>query len=104
MKLQVWLGVLLAALVAGGRGSGSEPSCCPPPEPEFLKRFHPVGGWHPDSGGLLCWWPKHCFPCCGGPDDYCRKPPPCVCWPPYPPYYQWGTPEICFPRDCRRPH
>jgi hypothetical protein len=104
MKLQVWLGAILFVVIAGARGSGGEPACCPPPEPNFLKRFHPVGGWHPDSGGLLRWWPKHCFPCCGGPDDYCRKPLPCVCWPPYPPYYKWVSPEICPPRDCCRPH
>lgn len=36
-------------------------------------------------------------PGCGGPDDYCRKPPPRVCWPPDPPYYVWGPPEIHYP-------
>jgi hypothetical protein len=26
-----------------------------------------------------------------------------VCWPPYPPYYIWGPPEICSPqgRGCQ---
>jgi hypothetical protein len=75
----------------------------------ILQRFHPVGGWHPDGGGLLHWWPRHCFPCCGGPDDYCRKPLPRVCWPPYPPYYTWGPPAVCCPsckggQVCNSPH
>jgi len=63
-----------------------------------LQRFHPVGGWHPDSGGLWHWWNADCFPGCGGPDDYCRKPPPCVCRPFYPPFY-YGQP----PRPLTQP-
>ena len=78
-------------------GHGGKHGCCPPPEQQFLERIHPVGGWHPYPGGLLHWWPPHCFPCGGAPDDYCRKPLPRVCWPPYPPYYIWGPPEICWP-------
>ena len=104
MKLQLWLGAALVVLLAWGRGSGSEPQCCPPPQANFLERLHPVGGWHPDSGGLLHWWNPHCFPCCGGPDDYCRKPLPHVCWPHYPPYYIWGPPGVCSPPDCGRSH
>jgi hypothetical protein len=74
-----------------------------------LERIHPAGGWHPDPGGLIHWWPRGCFPCCGAPDDYCRKGYPRVCWPPYPPYYIWGPPEICHPqgngpRDCNKSH
>ena len=57
-------------------------------------RLRPVGGWHPDNGGLLHWWPHHCFLCAGAPDTYCRKPIPHVCWPPYPPYYIWAPPEV----------
>jgi hypothetical protein len=53
---------------------------CPPPEAHVLKRFHPVGGWHP-AGGFLHWWDPHCFPQWCGPDDYCRKPFPNVCRP-----------------------
>jgi hypothetical protein len=52
-----------------------------------LARFRPAGGWSPDGAGLIHWWNPRCFPRCGGPDDYCRKPTPAVCWPPYPPYY-----------------
>lgn len=107
MKLQVWLGAVLVVSVAGSWGSGGEPPCCPPQvdvQQSFLQRLRPAGGWHPDGGGLLHWWPKHCFPCCGGPDDYCKKPLPSVCWPPYPPYYHWGPPQIVSPRDCSRPY
>src|SRR5262249_9761486 len=46
-----------------GARAGGKHSCCPPPEEHFLKRIHPVGGWHPYGGGLLHWWPPHCFPC-----------------------------------------
>ena len=56
-------------------------------------RLSPAGGWHPYGGGLLHWWNPHCFPRCGAPDDYCRKKPPQVCWPPYPPDYSFGPPE-----------
>jgi hypothetical protein len=59
-----------------------------------LQRLHPVGGWDPYGGGLLHWWNRHCFPHDCGPDDYCRKPLPKVCWPPYPPSYTWGPPEL----------
>lgn len=93
-----WL-VLIVALAGANQGMTGQPSCCPPPEDSFLKRIHPVGGWHPYGGGLLHWWPHHCFPCGGAPDDYCRKPLPPVCWPPYPPYYIWGPPEIHYPPE-----
>jgi hypothetical protein len=59
------------------------------------RQFGPVGGWNPYGGGLLHWWPQHCFPRDCGPNDCCRKPLPRVCWPPYPPYYIWGPPEVC---------
>lgn len=104
MRRLEWIVTLVAALVGVGHGLRAEHGCCPPPEDCFLKRLAPVGGWHPDAGGLWHWWPRHCFPCGGAPDDYCRKPLPRVCWPPYPPYYNWGPPEIAFPRDCSRPH
>ena len=101
MTRQLWLGTLVVTLIAGGRGFCAEHPCCDPPQDCFLKRLGPVGGWHPDGGGLLRWWPRHCFPRCGAPDDYCRKPLPSVCWPPYPPYYIGGPPETgCPPRGC----
>jgi hypothetical protein len=104
MKLHAWLGAAVVLLVAGERGSGGEPSSCPPPQENLLQRFHPVGGWNPDGGGLLHWWNPHCFSRCGAPDYYCRKPLPCVCWPHYPPYYIWGPPQNASPGDCTRPH
>ncbi len=93
MTCHVWIAALVVAGVAGG-----EPQCCPPGSSCFVQRVRPVGGWFPYGGGLLRWWDPHCFPRCGGPDEYCRKPLPCVCWPPYPPYYIWGPPEVCPPR------
>ena len=96
MKLRIFLGAFLAVLMAGRQGSGGEPPCCPP-QGTCLQRLGPQGGWHPYGGGLLHWWNPRCFPCSGGPDDYCKKPLPQVCWPPYPPYYIWGPPEISCP-------
>ncbi len=114
MNRQAWIGAALLALLAAGRACGEQPSVAPAPAsscaatapagapdqvPGCLRQVAPAGGWDPYGGGLLHWWPPHCFPRCGAPDDYCRKPLPCVCWPPYPPYYIWGPPEICHPQD-----
>jgi hypothetical protein len=92
MRRPVWIVAFLVALVAGGRGKGSEP--CGPDRPleSFLARVCPAGGWFPYGGGLLHWWDPHCFPCVGGPDDYCRKSLPCVCPPPCPPSIPRQTP------------
>jgi hypothetical protein len=90
MNRQAGLWTMVLALLAWSRGLGGEPACCPPPEPAFLQRVKPVGGWNPYGGGLLHWWPQHCFPNIGAPDDYCRKSLPRVCWPGYPAYYIWG--------------
>jgi hypothetical protein len=95
MRSQAWAGVVFVALLAGSRVCGQEPRWYDPSQcgqGSFLQRFHPAGGWDPYGGGLLHWWDPHCFPRCGGPDDYCRKKMPQVCWPPYPPYFQWGPP------------
>jgi hypothetical protein len=89
---------LLLTLVAGGRGSGGGPQGPGPGPTCFLGRVAPAGGWFPYGGGLLRWWDPHCFPRCGGPDDYCRKKRPGVCWPPYPSWYIWGPPETCSPQ------
>jgi hypothetical protein len=97
MRPHRWIGAFLLTLVAGGQGMSGEPRCCEPAQEGFLQRLHPVGGCDPYGGGLLHWWPPHCFPRCGGPDDYCRKPLPRVCWPPYPPWYTWGPVEACCP-------
>jgi hypothetical protein len=95
MRRQVGIWVLGIGLVASASALAGDPVYwAPPPQGHFLQRVHPVGGWHPYGGGLLHWWNPHCFPQCGGPDDYCRKPPPSVCWPPYPPYYTWGPPLV----------
>jgi hypothetical protein len=98
MRRLSWIATLLFILLAGGRAPAGDPWCCEPPEDCFLRRLHPVGGWHPYGGGLLHWWNPHCFPRCGSPDDYCRKPLPHVCWPPYPPFYLDGTPGTCCPQ------
>jgi hypothetical protein len=119
MKRQAWIGAVLLALTAAGWAYGEPPpSVAPGPEsgwagkgtvgapdqvPGCLRQLAPAGGWFPYGGGLLHWWPKHCFPRCGAPDDYCRKPLPSVCWPPYPSYYIWGPPETCCPQDRCRP-
>jgi hypothetical protein len=66
---------------------------CEVPNKPFLERVKPAGGWFPYPGGLIHWWPRDCFPCGGAPDDYCRKTLPKVCWPQYPCYFGWGTPE-----------
>jgi hypothetical protein len=42
-------------------------------------------------------WVQDCFPRCGCPDDYCPRPLPRQCWPPYPCYYQ------CVPAGDGRP-
>jgi hypothetical protein len=92
MRRLVWIGALVLATVVLGRARGADPHPCEPAEGGWLKNWHPVGGWDPYGGGLLHWWNPHCFPCAGGPDDYCRKTIPCVCWPPYPPYFRWSAP------------
>jgi hypothetical protein len=97
MRRLAWSGAVLLALSAAGWAFGGEPPCSQPHPACSVGQLGPAGGWCPYGGGLLCWWPQHCFPDCGGPDDYCRKPLPKVCWPPYPPYYIWGPPESCCP-------
>ena len=98
MRHYIWIGALVVALVAGSRGLGGEPSWCAPRPCCFLERLAPVGGWHPDDCGLLDWWPGNCcFPRCGAPDDYCRKPLPNVCWPPCSSCGHWWAPEIGHP-------
>jgi hypothetical protein len=87
MRREAWIGVALVALFAATWACGEEPARTEPRPATSPWRLAPTGGWFPYSGGLLRWWPQHCFPCSGGPDDYCRKPLPSVCWPAYPPYY-----------------
>jgi hypothetical protein len=103
LRRRLWIGPVLLGLLLGGRCLGAEPGGCAPGPPCVLQRVAPAGGWFPYGGGLLRWWEPHCFPRCGGPDDYCRKPLPCVCWPPYPPYYVWGPPAGGHPQGngCR---
>ena len=109
MKSQVTMWAFVLTLITFGRALGGEAAYGESPPQRFLQRLHPVGGWNPYGGDLLRWWNPHCFPCQAAPDDYCRKPLPRVCWPPYPPYYVWGPPEIGYPRnndfrDCNQPH
>jgi hypothetical protein len=98
MRRQIWIAAWLVALIGAGTELHAQSSCCSPPAGGFLKRLAPVGGWCPYGGPLFHWWPRCCFPCEAAPDDYCRKPLPRVCWPPYPPYYIWGPPENCHPQ------
>jgi hypothetical protein len=96
MRHLVWIGALLLIPTVADRVRAGDPHACAPPDAVgWLKRWHPVGGWDPYGGGLLHWWNPHCFPCAGGPNDYGRKYLPDVCWPPYPPYFQWGSPVTC---------
>jgi hypothetical protein len=102
MRALVWTAVV-AALLASGWELRAENPRDGLAQDSLLKRLAPAGGWHPYGGGLLHWWPAHCFPCNGGPDDYCRKPLPSVCWPPYPSYYTWGLPEIGIAQQICQP-
>jgi hypothetical protein len=95
MKRYTWIAAAGLALLAGNRACAGNPSCCEASQKGFLQRFSPVGGWFPYGGGLLHWGPHCCFPCRSAPDDYCRKPLPKICWPPYPPYYIGGPPQCC---------
>jgi hypothetical protein len=98
MRHALCIGVVLAGLgLAGGAAAGGG-ECCPPPEPNWLHRLSPVGGWKPDGWGVLGWWNPYCFPCAGTRDDYCRKSLPCACWPPYPPFFTFGPPDA--PQAC----
>ena len=100
MKWIPGLGAILVVLASGGGARSGEPPCGEAPRAGFLRRIPPAGGWFPYGGGLVRWWPRHCFPCGGAPDDYCHKPLPPVCWPPYPPYFTPGLsdcPTCCQP-------
>jgi hypothetical protein len=87
--------VILSAVV--DRSRAGDPVCCEPPQQHWLARIAPVGGWHPDSGGLLHWYDYHAFPRGGAPDDYLPKKLPPLCWPPYRPVFQYGPPEVATP-------
>jgi hypothetical protein len=107
MTGQASLWAFVLAVIIGAPGYGGD--CCAPPQQPFLQRLAPVGGWNPYGGGLLHWWDPCCAPHCGAPDDYCRKPLPRVCWPPYPPYYTWGPADgrpsqSHGPNGCNNPH
>ena len=109
MRNAIWVAALLGAVIVSSQGRAGEPPCgCEAPGDGFAQRIHPVGGWHPYGGGLLRWWDPCCYPRYCGPDDYCRKPLPRLCWPgPYPSSYTWGPPETCChpskpPADCNK--
>lgn len=97
MRYHWWIGTLLVACTAASQGLGTEPPCCESPRECLIKRLCPINGCNPYGGGLVHWWPRHCFPRYCTPNDYCRKPLPKVCWPGYPPFYTWEAPEICCP-------
>ncbi len=98
MTRQMWVGLALVTLLGGSWVSAGELPCGEP-APCLLKRVAPAGGWCP-YGGPWCWWNPCCFPHCGGPDDYCRKELPHVCWPAYPPWYVWVPTGCCEPHGC----
>jgi hypothetical protein len=102
MRRCAWIAALILTLPASRLGFAGQPPSCEQDAPCFLQRVAPAGGWFPYGGGLLHWWNPHCFPCCCGPDDYCRKPLPCVCWPAYPSFYVWGPPSAA-PEQPLRP-
>lgn len=87
------LACVLAPLSAWGGDPTPEGCACATEH----KRCAPAGGWSPYGGGLLKWLPCCCYPTCGGPDDYCRKPLPCLCWPAYPSYFKMGPPACDCP-------
>jgi hypothetical protein len=72
-----WAILLILILVVCGQLIAGEPETKKP----FLKWIGPAGGYNPDGGGLFHWWNPGCFPWCGGPDDYHRKPMVHYCWP-----------------------
>src|SRR4051812_27042746 len=100
--LRTW--ALVLALGACGQAIGGERGQPDVGRPRLLGRLGPAGGWHPDSGGLLHWWNPCCFPRGGGPDDYCRKPPPNVCWPPYPAFSTGCPSPVGQPCRCGAHH
>jgi hypothetical protein len=89
-KVRSWSALLV--LLAVSQAAAGEPGYPALGRPHLRHRFGPAGGWNPDGGGLLHWWDPHCFPRCAGPDDYCRKPMPRICWPPYTLDYRWTPP------------
>ena len=93
MKRQIIMCASVLTVITFGWALGGEPAYDESPQPHFVRRLRPTGGWNPYGGGVLHWWKRDCFPCYAAPDDYCRKPLPRVCWPQYPPYYNWGQPE-----------
>jgi hypothetical protein len=98
MRAYAWMMAIVVALSVGDPGWAGESCCAETSDGCFLKRLCPTGGWNPYGGGLLRWWNCNCFPCCGAPDDYVRKPLPKVCWPAYPPYYIAVPPDTCYPQ------
>jgi len=131
MKWHVFLAVLaLATLVAGaacaaGPAPQPAPAYGPPPHtgPAYGPAAHAPGGAGPAHANgcspadcVEPWWtdcwPYHpcnseafsrsyCLHRYACPDDYCPKPYPELCWPPYPPFYTCGQPG----HDCpRHPH
>jgi len=96
-ELRAWALALVLALGACNQAIGGDHGRTEAARPHLFQRFRPAGGWHPDGGGLWHWWNPYCFPRCGGPDDYCRKPPPNLCRPTYPPFYIGATPELRHP-------
>jgi hypothetical protein len=92
MRSRVTAWALVVALSACGQGHGGERDDAEQPQQSFLHRLKPVGGWCPDTGGLLRWWGADCLPRYEAPDDYCRKPLPRTCWPGYSSFYRWEPP------------
>lgn len=91
MRIQATIWACLVASLFTQPTRGGEPGQVENhPEP-FLERLRPAGGWSPYGGGLVHWWPEHCFCDCGTPDDYCRKALPRTCWPEWPCHVNCGT-------------
>src|SRR3954471_21561415 len=103
MGRRAWIGIVLFELLAARGAYGVKPLWCELRPTSLLDRLAPVGGWFPYGGGLLHWWPENCFPRCGGPDDYCRKSLPKVCWPACPSAPIAGPIEVVSPLGGVRP-
>ncbi len=101
LGIGIVLGLILAGTAAWAGGPETQGTHSPGRSP---RRFGPVGGWHPDAGGLCRWWNPDCYTFPRTPDDYCRKPLPRPHCPPRPvgTAHAHGHPQSCPCPTCAR--